>query len=248
MSSIQVFTEAEIASFRKGGAILRDCLEMLRPRVKPGITTKEIDAWAEEFILDRGGIPAFKGYHGYPATLCISVNDECVHGIPGERTIRDGDIVSLDGGVIVDELYTDACITVGVGNISKEAQNLLHVTENALADAVAFLKAGVRVGDLSALIQKTVEKGGCHSVRSLTGHGLGKSLHQYPDIPNLGKAGTGPVIPAYTVIAVEPIVSVSADEVVSTGDGWTLITEDGSLAAHSEHTLLVLPDGCEIIA
>lgn len=248
MPSIQTFTESEIASFRKGGKILRGCLDMLAPRVEAGLTTAEIDTWAEEYILDHGGIPAFKGYHGYPATLCISVNDECVHGIPGARTIRDGDIVSLDGGVIYDELYTDACITVGVGAISKEAEQLLQVTKNALADAVAFLKAGVRVGDVSALIQHVVEKGGFHAVRSLTGHGLGKSLHQFPDIPNLGKAGTGAVFPAYTVIAVEPIVSVGADEVVSTGDGWTLITEDGSLAAHFEHTLLILPDGCEVIA
>lgn len=248
MPSIQVFTESEIASFRKGGKILRGCLEMLRPKAVAGVTTAELDALAEAYIREHGGIPAFKGFHDYPATLCTSVNDECVHGIPNSTPLKDGDIVSLDCGVIFDGLYTDACITVGVGSISREAENLLHVTENALADAVAFLKAGVRVGDVSALIQASVEKGGCRAVRSLTGHGLGKTLHQYPDIPNLGKKGTGPIFPAGTVIALEPIVSVSADEVHGTGDGWTLVTEDGSLAAHFEHTLLITKDGCEVIA
>lgn len=248
MSGFQIFTPAEIESFRKGGAILRGCLDMLRPRVKSGLTTGEIDTWAEEYIRDHGGVPAFKGYHGFTGTLCTSVNEECVHGIPGERVLEDGDIISLDCGVIYDGLYTDACISVGVGSISKEAEHLLQATENALADAVAFLKAGIRVGDLSSLIQKSVEHEGFRPVRSLTGHGVGKTLHQFPDIPNLGKAGTGPVFPANTVVAVEPIVSVSADDVHTTDDGWTLITEDGSLSAHFEHTLLVLPDGCEIIA
>ncbi|UPA22804.1 type I methionyl aminopeptidase [Candidatus Peribacteria bacterium] len=248
MSGIQVFTESEITSFRKGGKILRGCLEMLRGKVAAGVTTNQLDALAESYIREHGGIPAFKGFHGYPATLCTSVNDECVHGIPNDEVLQNGDIVSLDCGVIYDELYTDACITVGVGNISKEAQNLLHVTENALADAVSFLKAGVRVGDVSALIQASVEKGGCRAVKSLTGHGLGKTLHQYPDIPNLGKKGTGPVFPAGTVVAIEPIVSISADEVHGTGDGWTLVTEDGSLAAHFEHTILILENGCEVLA
>lgn len=248
MSGFQIFTAAEIESFRKGGAILRGCLDMLGPRVKAGLTTKEIDGWAEEYIRDHGGVPAFKGYHGFTGTLCTSVNEECVHGIPGSRVLVDGDIISLDCGVIYDGLYTDACISVGVGAISKEAEHLLQATQNALADAVAFLKAGIRVGDLSSLIQKSVQHEGFHPVRSLTGHGVGKTLHQFPDIPNLGKAGTGPVFPANSVVAVEPIVSVSADDVHTTDDGWTLITEDGSLAAHFEHTLLILPDGCEIIA
>ncbi len=246
--SFQIFNEAEIESFRRGGAALRGCLDMLTIEAKEGVTTKELDLMAEEFIHDHGGIPAFKGYHGFPGTLCTSVNNECVHGIPGNRVLEDGDIVSLDCGVIRDGLYTDACTTVGIGNISKEAKNLLHVTSNALTDAVAFLKAGVHVGDLSALIQASVERGGCRAVKSLTGHGLGHSLHQFPDIPNRGKAGTGPIFPAYTVVAVEPIVSISADDVEGTGDGWTLVTEDGSLAAHFEHTLLILPGGCEVIA
>lgn len=248
MSQFQLFTDAEIASFRTGGSILRGCLDMLAPRAKAGVTTKQLDALAEEYIRDHGGAPAFMGYHDYPATLCTSVNEECVHGIPNNRPLEDGDIVSLDCGVIYDGLYTDACISVGIGNISPEAQNLLNVTSGALDEAVRFLKAGVKVGDLSSLIQKFVEKGGCKPVRSLTGHGLGRTLHLFPDIPNIGKPGTGATFPARTVVAVEPIVSISAKDVRGTGDGWTLITEDGSLSAHFEHTLLILDDGCEVIA
>ena len=248
MPTIQVFTDDEIASFRKGGAILRDCLAMLPAHVKAGVTTKHLDEIAETFIRDHGGIPAFKGFHGFPGTLCTSVNEECVHGIPSQRMLEDGDIVSLDCGVIFDELYTDACITVPVGNISKQAHELLNVTKNALDEAMVFLKAGVKVGDLSALIQKIVEHAGFHPVKSLTGHGLGRTLHQYPDIHNRGKAGTGPTFPANTVVAVEPIVSISADDVRMSGDGWTLVTTDHSLAAHFEHTVLILEGGCEVLA
>lgn len=246
--SFQIFTDAEIASLRKGGKILRECLEMLRPHVKVGVKTIDLDRLAETFIRDHGGLPAFKGYHDFPATLCTSVNDECVHGIPGERVLNDGDIVSLDGGVIYDNLYTDACITVPVGSISSEAQTLLNVTSNALDEAVAMLKPGVRVGDISSAIQKIVERAGFKPVRSLTGHGLGETLHQFPDIPNFGKRGTGAVFPVHTLVAIEPIVSISSAEVSTTGDGWTLITEDGSLSAHFEHTLLTVEGGCEVIA
>lgn len=248
MSAIQVFTPDEIASFRKAGVILSGCLEMLRQEAVAGVTTEQLDAWAETYILDHGGLPAFKGYSGYPATICASINEECVHGMPKDRDLLEGDIVSLDCGVICDGLYTDACITVGIGSISQEAQHLLHVTENALADAVAYLKPGVRVGDISALIQESVEKEGLHPVRSLTGHGLGRTLHQIPDIPNIGKRGTGPVFPAWTVVAIEPIVSTGADDIRTSPDGWTLVTEDGSLAAHFEHTLLLTEDGCEVLA
>jgi methionyl aminopeptidase len=246
--SFQIFTDAEIASFRKGGAILRGCLDMLGGVVQAGMTTKQVDELAEAYIIEHGGQPAFKGYHGFPATLCTSINEQCVHGIPSDRVIQEGDIVKLDCGVLYDDLYTDACITVGIGTVSPAAKNLLKVTKLALEKAVDFVKAGVRVGDLSSLIQRTVEAGGCKPLKSLTGHGLGRNLHQFPDIPNLGKAGTGPVFPAGTVVAIEPIVAVSGSDVQTTGDGWTLVTDDGSLAAHFEHTVLILEDGCEIIA
>lgn len=245
---MQVFSAAEIASFRTGGKILRACLEMLRPKAVPGVTTEDLDALAEAFIRDHGALPAFQGYNGYPATLCTSVNDECVHGIPGSRVLEEGDILSMDCGVLHDELYTDACITVPIGQVSKEAAHLLSVTEAALARALAVLRAGVRVGDLSAAIQEMIEAGGCHAVRSLTGHGLGRNLHQFPDIPNSGKKGTGAVFVAGTVVAIEPIVSLGSADVRQTGDGWTLVTNDGSLSAHSEHTVLVTENGCDIIA
>lgn len=248
MSQCQIFRPAEIESVRRAGSILRACLEMLAKEVKPGITTVELDKLAEDFIRHHGGEPAFKGYHNFPATLCVSVNDECVHGIPSMRVLEEGDVVSLDCGVVVDELYTDACITVPVGQVSKDAQRLLTVTKQALDDAVAIIKEGIRVGDISATIQKTVEGGGCTPVRSLTGHGLGRTLHQFPDIPNIGKMHTGAVLPAWTVIAIEPIVSLGSGEVRDGGDGWTLNIADGSWAAHFEHTVLVTPDGCEVLA
>jgi methionyl aminopeptidase len=248
VSAFQIFTQKEIASVRKGGAILQACLKHAASLVRPGITTEEIDREAEAFIRAKGGTPAFKGYNGFPATLCTSVNDECVHGIPGKRVLKEGDVVSLDGGVLFDELYTDACITVGVGTISADAQRLLSATKEALDKVVAMLKAGVRVGDISSLVQKTVEAKRCHPVRALTGHGLGYELHQFPDIPNLGRAGSGPAIPANTILAIEPIVSLGSDEVQTTGDGWTLVTEDGSMTAHFEHTILVTKEGCEVLA
>jgi methionyl aminopeptidase len=248
MGKVQVFSSAEIDTFRQAGNILRDCLQMLVPHVKAGISTMKLDHMAEEFIRSRGGEPAFKGYHGYPSTLCTSINEECVHGMPGARTLKDGDIVSLDCGVRLDELNTDACITVPVGHISAEAVHLLEVTKEALDFAVSILHAGVKVGDLSAAIEKIIRAGKCLPVKALTGHGLGRNLHEYPDIPNFGKQGTGAVLPAGTVIAVEPIVSLGSDNVRETGDGWTLITDDGSLSAHFEHTILITERGCEVLA
>lgn len=216
--------------------------------MKPGITTQALDTAAETFIRDCGGIPAFKGFRGFPASLCISVNEECVHGIPGARILREGDIVSLDGGVIVDRLYTDACVTVPVGRIDEKAARLLAVTEEALALAVGMVRAGVHVGDISSTIGMFVRKQGFKPVRGVTGHGLGTELHQFPDIPNDGKAGLGAVIPAGTLLAIEPIVSAGVDRVREAADGWTLCIEDSSWAAHFEHTVFVTDTGCEIIA
>ncbi len=248
MGHSQIFTPAQIESFRKGGAILRDCLQMLRPKAVPGISTAELDRMAEEFIRSKGGLPAFKDYHGFPATLCISINEECVHGIPGDRILEDGDIVSLDGGVIYDDLYTDACISVGVGNISDDAKKLLRVTEEALNKALKIVRAGIKVGDISSTIQKSVEAEGCSPVDGLTGHGLGTHLHQFPDIPNSGRAGTGPTLPVNTVVAIEPIIALGGSRIYQGEDGWTISTHDGSLAAHFEHTVLITEAGCEVLA
>lgn len=248
MSKCQVFTTAEIASFRKGGKILRACLEETAKHVRPGVSTGELDRIAETFIRDHGGLPAFKGYHGFPATLCISLNEEAVHGIPGKRVLEEGDIVSLDGGVTYEGLITDACVTVGVGEISAEASKLLRVTGEALKKAVQVIRGGCRVGDISHAVQTHVEGSGCFILHALTGHGLGSTVHQFPDIPNYGKAGAGPILPAGTVIAVEPIVSLGSEEIREAADGWTVITKDGSLSAHMEHTILVTEDGCDVIA
>lgn len=248
MSAIKIFSSAEIASFRQAGIILRDCLNMLAERTKPGITTASLDTLAEDFILMRGGKPAFKGYHNYPSTICTSINDECVHGMPGKRVLKEGDIASLDCGVIIDGLYTDACITVPVGKINAHAAHLLQVTQAALDGAVNVIKAGCRVGDISSAIEKTAKAGRCTPVYSLTGHGLARTLHAEPDIPNSGRAGTGPILPAGTVIAVEPILALGGPVVRDAGDGWTICTDDGSLSAHFEHTILVTEGGCEVLA
>ncbi|MBI5156058.1 type I methionyl aminopeptidase [Candidatus Peregrinibacteria bacterium] len=248
MGHFQVFTDAELASIRRGGKILAACLQMLRGEVHEGITTGELDRIAEKFILDEGGIPAFKGYHTFPATLCTSVNEECVHGIPGKRVLADGDIVALDCGVIMDGLYTDACISVAVGAVSPDAAKLLKVTEEALERAVSVVHAGAKVGDISGTIQEYVQSHGCSCVDALTGHGLGTTLHQFPDIPNVGRKGTGPVLPVGALIAVEPIVALGKGRIHQEDDGWTIRTSDRSLAAHFEHTLLVTEGGCEVIA
>jgi methionyl aminopeptidase len=234
---------------RKAGDILHRCLEHVATLVKPGITTAELNEHAEEFISSHeDAVPAFKGYHGYPSALCTSVNEECVHGLPGARILEEGDIISIDCGVIMNELYTDACITVPVGSISPKAKKLMDITKKALTSAIKILKEGVHVGDISSMVEKTVRKEGFAPIRILTGHGLGHSLHQAPDIPNWGKKGTGPTIPANTVIAIEPIISAGSDDITESKDGWTLVTADGALAAHFEHTILITEKGSEILA
>lgn len=248
MSGFQIFSQAEIDSLREGGRILRGALELVAQATKPGLTTKQLDLMAEEFIRSQGGRPAFKGYNGFTGTLCTSVNEEAVHGIPGERELKEGDIVSLDCGVIFDDLYTDACVTVAVGDVSAEKRRLMEATSLALQVACDIIKAGVRVGDLSSVIQQTVEGAGFRCIPVLTGHGLGKTLHQFPDVPNVGKPGTGPVLPENTIIAIEPITCAGRGEIRDTGDGWTLVTTDMSPAAHFEHTVLVTAEGGEILA
>ena len=249
MSSCQMFTTEEIKSLRHAGKILAECLAYMGELVAPGVTTKELDQAAEQFIRNHNGAtPAFMGYHGYPATLCTSVNEECVHGLPGDRVLQEGDIISTDCGVLYKDLYTDACRTFSVGTISREAQHLLDVDQQALGDALGIIKAGVKVGDISACVQKTVEDAGLTIVSALTGHGLGKTLHQFPDVPNYGDPGSGPTLPLHTVIAVEPIVCTGKDGIRQSSDNWTISTKDGSLSAHFEHTVLIGEEGCEIIA
>lgn len=248
MSDFQIFNKGQIESLRKAGKILRECLEATAKQVKEGVTTKELDTFAENFITSAGGKPAFKGYNGFTGTLCTSVNEECVHGIPGPRVLKNGDIIALDCGVIVDNLYTDACITVPVGKIPFETIKFLEVSKAALEAAVSVVKPGARTGDISSMIQTVVEGGGYRCVNALTGHGLGTDLHQFPDIPNTGIKNTGPVLPAWTLIAIEPITSMGKPGIREKEDGWTIVTADGSLSAHFEHTVLVTEDGAEVLA
>lgn len=248
MSSFQILKPAQIESLRTAGKILRECLQATAAQVKEGMTTKEVDTFAENFIVAAGGKPAFKGYNGFTGTLCTSVNDECVHGIPGSRVLKNGDIIGLDGGVIYDGLYTDACITVPVGDVPFETIRFLEVSKAALDAAVSVVKPGAHIGDISSMIQAVVEGGGYRCVNALTGHGLGSELHQYPDIPNTGTKGTGPVLPPWTLIAIEPITSMGKPGIRELADGWTIVTADGSLSAHFEHSVLVTVDGCEVLA
>jgi methionyl aminopeptidase len=248
VSQSQIFTKAEIDALRRSGKILHDCLIFLRGRVSAGVTTGSLDGLAEEFIRSHDGAPAFKGYRGYQHTLCTSVNEEVVHGIPGKRKLKEGDIISLDCGVTVDGLITDACITVPVGRVSKDAAHLLSVTERALGEALRVVRGGCHVGDISAAVQSVVEREGLQCVRSLTGHGVGYTVHQFPDIPNVGEAGTGPLLPAGTAVAVEPIVTTGkSDRIATADDDWTISMADSALSAHFEHTVLVTEDGCEVM-
>lgn len=249
MGKCQIFTEEQKDSVRHGGKVLRGCLDYLAEQVKPGITTLDLDRLAEEFIRSHDGCtPAFKGYHGFPGTLCTSVNEQCVHGIPTDRVLEEGDIVSVDCGVLYDALYTDACVTVPVGKITPQTEEFLAVSKKALDMAVGMIKEGLRVGDLSHAIQKFVEDRGYKCVRSLTGHGLGDTLHQFPDIPNVGEPHAGAPLPAGTLIAIEPITSMGDDRITEADDGWTLSIRDGALSGHFEHSLFVTEDGCEIVA
>ncbi len=249
MSKFQIFTPAQIENLRVGGKILRECLVLAGSRAKAGMTTKDVDTIAEEFILShKGARPAFKGYHGFPGTICASVNEQCVHGIPGDRVLKDGDILSIDCGVIYGELYTDACITVPIGSVSADVLTFLRASEDALNAAVQVVRPGAKVGDISHTIQRAVEGAGYSCVNGLTGHGLGDTLHQFPDVPNTGKRGTGPTLPVHTLIAIEPITAMGGPEIKELHDGWTIQTRDGSLSAHFEHSVLVTEGGYEIIA
>jgi methionyl aminopeptidase len=249
MSDFQIFTEKEIEHLRRAGSILRQCLEETGKRAQPGVFTKDLDLFAEDFIRShKGATPAFKGYHNYPATLCTSVNEQCVHGIPGGYKLKDGDIVSIDCGVICNGLYTDACVTVAVGNVPFSVQEFLRTTMVALEDACAVVSPGAHIGDISATIHDVVQEAGFSCVKGLTGHGLGTTLHQFPDVPNVGKRRTGPALPAWTMIAIEPITSMGRPEIKEESDGWTISTADGSLSAHFEHTVLVTDRGQEILA
>ncbi|MEK7388549.1 MAG: type I methionyl aminopeptidase [Elusimicrobiota bacterium] len=246
--TVELKSASELAIMRRAGAVVADTLSLLKDVVKPGMTTGEIDAIAREQLERRQAKPAFLNYHGFPGVICVSVNHEVVHGIPSlARTLKDGDIVGLDFGCIVDGWYADAAVTVGVGRISFEAERLIRVTKEALDKGVGAVKAGARVGDIGSAVQTYVEAAGYSVVREFVGHGIGRSLHEEPPIPNFGKAGSGQRLKAGMTIAIEPMVNVGGHEVATLGDGWTAVTKDRSLSGHFEHTVVVTEDGSEIL-
>jgi len=216
--------------------------------VRPGVTTAELDAIAEQFIRANGGRPAFKGYRGFPASICPSINDEVVHAIPGARPLAAGDVIGIDVGVEMDGYYGDAARTFPVGEVSPQAQKLLQVTRDALMAGVQQARAGRRVGDISNAIQRHAESHGFNVVRSLVGHGIGRAMHEEPQVPNFGPADRGPRLMAGQVLAIEPMVNAGGAEVVTRSDGWTVVTSDGSLSAHFEHTVAVGAKGPEVLS
>lgn len=237
----------EIQNMRISGGMLAQVLDVLKNSIKAGMTTQDLDDIARGALEKLGGNAPFLGYQGFPATLCVSVNEEVVHGIPGGRVIQDGDIVGLDYGVEYKGMITDSAITVAVGNISPETQQLIDVTKKSMMAGIKVVKAGAHVGDISAAVEAVLKPAGYGIVEDLAGHGVGDSLHEEPWIPNFGKAGKGPVLEAGMTICIEPMATLGSKKVRIAKDGWTVYTKDQSLAAHFEHTILVTEKGSEIL-
>lgn len=244
----RVKTKKEIEAMRTSGRLLATVHATLKEALQPGMTTKDLAEIAKRELRSTGGQPTFLGYYGFPDVLCVSVNDEVVHGIPGARIIESGDLISMDFGVTYDGMITDASITAIAGKAkNKEAEELVMNTKLSLEAGIQSIKAGVRVGDIASAVQAVLEKGNHGIVRDLVGHGVGHELHEDPNIPNFGKAGTGPGLEAGMTIAVEPMATLGGHGVYTGKDGWTIHTRDGSLAAHFEHTILVTPQGAEVL-
>jgi len=238
----------ELGHMRAAGRILAEVKERLKALVRPGASTKDIDEDIESFIVGKGAVPAFKGYRGYPATVCTSINNEVVHGIPSaKRKLKDGDIIGLDLGCIVEGYYGDCAITLPVGPIPERVQELLDVTRESLDKAIVQCRAGNRIGDISHAVQTHCESHGFGVVRAFVGHGIGRSLHEEPQVPNFGEAGRGPLLKAGMVLAIEPMVTMGSWEVRVLEDGWTAVTADGSLAAHFEDTIVITGNGPEVL-
>ena len=246
--SIIIKTSEEVAAIRQAGRIVAAILEILSRQVKAGMETRELDTIAVRELKRRGAKASFKGYRGFPASLCVSINDEIVHGIPGKRKLRDGDIVSLDFGAIYDDFQGDAAITVGVGKISPAAQKLMETTKGALEAGIRAALPGARLGDISAAIQDYAEeKNGYRVVREYAGHGIGREMHEEPQIPNHGLYGSGPVLKKGMTLALEPMVNAGDWRTRTGDDHWTVLTADGSLSAHFEHTIAITDSEAEVL-
>jgi len=238
---------AEIEKLRRSGRMVRGILEELRERVAPGVTTLELERYVEKRLAELKAKPAFKGYRGYPCCLCASPNEQIIHGIPSERRLKEGDILGLDLGVVVDGYYGDSAITVPVGQISEPLQKLLRVGEDALELAIEKAKAGNRVGDISAAIQEHAEGHHCSVVREFVGHGIGRELHEEPQVPNFGTAGHGPALRAGMVLAIETMINSGGPGVRVLGDKWTAVTEDGGCSVHFEHMVAITRNGPDVL-
>lgn len=246
---IMIKTPQEIEKMRRAGDIVRQTLELVRGLVKPGATTLDLEQAAEKKIADLGAVPAFKGYHGYPCVLCTSVNSEVVHGIPsGDRILREGDIVSIDCGAVIDGYFGDSAITVPVGEkVAPETLRLLEVTKASLENAIRTVKVGATLGDVGAAVQEVVESDGFSVVRDFVGHGIGTRMHEDPQVPNYGRRGMGLKLREGMVIAIEPMVNAGKPGVQVLSDGWTAVTQDGSMSAHFEHTVAVTAKGAVVL-
>ena len=238
----------EIEKMRRAGRLVREVLELVRCKVKPGATTYDLEKAAEARLKELGVKAAFKGYHGYPCVLCTSINSEVVHGIPSpKRVLKQGDIVSVDFGVVIDGYYGDAAITVPVGAIDKDAARLLKVTEASLQAGIAAVRPGATLGDVGAAVQGVVEGEGFSVVREFVGHGIGAQMHEDPQVPNFGEVGQGMKLRPGMVIAIEPMVNAGKPDVMVLADGWTAVAKDGSMSAHFEHTVAVTHDGAAVL-
>jgi methionyl aminopeptidase len=243
--AIEVKTSEQLTMMRAAGLVVAETLRTLAAAVRPGISTAELDAIAEDQIRAAGATPSFKGYHGYPATICTSVNNEIVHGIPSpDRRLREGDLISIDCGAIADGWHGDAAVTVGVGAISAEHARLLEVCETALWHGLAQARVGGRLGDISHAIEESIYAAGSYGVvEEYTGHGIGTAMHMDPPVPNYGRPGRGPRLVAGLALAIEPMVMLGGPDTVLLDDDWTVVTADGSWAAHFEHTVAITPEG-----
>lgn len=245
--AVSIKTARELALMRAAGEIVGEVLELMRHHVRPGITTAELDQIAREHIAARGGKPSFLGYHGFPASICASVNAEIVHGIPGSRVLQEGDVISVDVGVVRHGYHGDAAITLPVGMVSEEARRLIETTERAFHAGIAKAIAGNRIGDISAAIQEYAESRGFELVREYVGHGIGREMHEEPQVPNFGIANIGPRLRQGMTLAIEPMLTIGSAATRVLSDGWTVVTASGGLAAHYEQTIAITPEGPEVL-
>ena len=244
---IELKNANQLDRMRNAGRIVGETLALMRELAKPGVTTLELDRMAEEYIRAQGAIPAFKGYNGFPATLCTSVNEQVVHGIPGLRCLESGDIISIDCGAVIDGYFGDAAVTLPIGEVGQDLQKLLRVTEESLMLGIAQAKLGNRLYDVSYAVQTHVEANGFSVVRDYVGHGIGRAMHEDPQIPNFGKPGRGPRLEVGMVLAIEPMVNMGTYEVQTLKDHWTVVTKDNRPSAHFEHTVAITENGLEIL-